>query len=77
MPHSPLIRQPSKRTSSTERPNRPLEWNEYNRWAHADHTDKEIMAFILADLAKLNNKAGITCLTTSNQDSKKGYSHLN
>ena len=40
--------QPAKRM---KRPNRPREWKEYNRWSCAQHTDKEIMAFIRATLS--------------------------
>ena len=38
------------------------EWRKYNRLASADHTFMEMMAFIRADLAESNRKAGITSL---------------
>ena len=50
-------------TCGLSKSHRSRKWKEYNRWSRAEHTDKEIMAFIRAALAELNKKAEITSLT--------------
>ena len=50
------------RAAKERGPNRPRQWKENNRWSCSYNTDAEIMAFVCADLADLNKKAGMTSL---------------
>ena len=53
-------------------PNRTREWKEFNRWSRSDNSDAEIISFIRADLAELNEIAGITSLPPLHFDCKRG-----
>ena len=53
-------------------PNCAREWKEFYRWSRSDNSDAEIMSFIRADLAELNERAGITSLPPRHYDSKRG-----
>ena len=60
------------RAAKARGPNSTRQWKEYNQWSRSDNTDAEIMAFIRADLADLNKKAGITSLPPRHYDRKRG-----
>ena len=48
------------RAAKARGPSSTSQWKEYNRWLCQDNTMPKIMAFIRADLADLNKKAGIS-----------------
>ena len=50
------------RAAKARGPNSTRQWKEYNLLSHSDNTNAEIMAFVRADLADLNKKAGIISL---------------
>ena len=60
------------RAAKARGPNSTRQWKEYNLLSHSDNTNAEIMAFVRADLADLNKKAGITSLPPRHYDRKTG-----
>ena len=53
--------------------NKVRDWIETKRWNRTDHSDKDIEAFVRAELDELNRSAGIMHLPGAHKDSVNKY----